>query len=282
MPASPWWFPRPAPAACGTSANGSSRWRPGDSVEAAFLGGVALDRLGAKRIAIYFANNAVRRGCPPRLAPVHGRAGTGRWSTRCPFVIGADLPTLVEASLRRSHPDLAILVGRQVEVARIAALIYEQDPAIRLLAADGALDQLPALIETAGAAADSLYLTSFWLPDTTDSLQRDFIQPVPPRHPGREPISFEAMRYDAVMILAEAIREVGPDRAAIRDWLRSLGGSRPAYRGVTGDITFRSGARHRLYLVRLRDGAPVAVPGLGGLAMTHAGSRGPPPLAPSP
>jgi branched-chain amino acid transport system substrate-binding protein len=234
---------------------------PGDSVEAEFLGHVALDRMHASRLAIYFADNPYGSGIRWEMRAYLARRGVSLVD-QVPFVDGADLPTLVEASLARSHPDLVVLVGRQVEVARLAALIYDHDPSIHLLAADGALDQVASLIVTAGAASDSLFLTSFWVPDTTDSLQRAFISQYR-LDSGREPLSFDAMRYDAIMVLAEAIREVGPDRAAIRDWLWSLGGSRPAYRGVTGDISFRPGARHHLYLVRLQDGAPVVVPDSG-------------------
>ena len=144
----------------------------------------------------------------------------------------------------------------------MAALLFDLDPSIRLLAADGAYDQLAELISEAGPAADSLYLTTFWVADTTVPVQREFIR----RYrldTGRDPTAFEAMRYDAVMVLAQAIREVGPDRAAVRDWLHSLGGSRPPYAGVTGDISFRRDARRALLLVRLRDGVPVTVPEAG-------------------
>jgi branched-chain amino acid transport system substrate-binding protein len=234
---------------------------PDDSIEGAFLGQVAVERLGASRIAVYFVNSAYGTGIRSELH--RWLASRGRTPVdEVPYVEEADLGTLVEASLARSRPDLAVLVGRQQEVSRLAALIYDRDPSIRLLAADGAFDQLTELVETAGVAADSLYLTTFWLPDTTIPIQRDFLR----RYrldSGREPVAFEAMRYDAIMVLAQAIREVGPDRVAIRDWLRSLGGSRPPYQGVTGDISFRRGARHTLLLVRLVDGVPVLVAGTG-------------------
>lgn len=231
---------------------------PDDSVEAAFLGEVAVGLLKASRIAVYFVNTAYGAGI---------RAELRRWLTardlapvdEVPYVIGADLQTLVEASLLRSHPDLVVLVGRRAEVARMAALVHEFDPAIKLLAADGAYDQLADLIAVAGAAADSLYLTTFWVADTTNPMQRDFARRYR-LETGREPVAFEAMRYDAIMVLAQAIREVGPDRVAVRDWLHSLGDTRPAYQGVSGEISFRRGVRRNLLLVRLRDGVPVTVP----------------------
>jgi len=234
---------------------------PTDSVEAAFLGEVAVDGLQASRIAVYFINTAYGTGIRSELR---------QWlATRdlqpvdeVPYVVGADLETLLEASLKRSKPDLAVLVGRRVEVAQMATIIFAHDPSIRLLAADGAYDQLAELLAAAGPAADSLYLTSFWVPDTTVAVQRDFIRRYR-LETGREPTAFEAMRYDAVMVLAQAIRQVGPDRVAVRDWLHSLGGSRSPYAGVTGDISFRPGARRNLMLVRFRNGQPVVVPEAG-------------------
>lgn len=234
---------------------------PTDSIEAAFLGETAVDGLKASRIAVYFVNTAYGTGIRAELR--RWLAGRGMAPVdEVPYVIGADLQTLVEASLQRGKPDLALLVGRRVEVAQMAALIFEHDPSIKLLAADGAYDQLAELIAAAGAAADSLYLTTFWVADTTVEVQREFIRRYR-LETGREPAAFEAMRFDALMVLAQAIREVGPDRAAVRDWLHSLGGERPPYQGVTGDISFRRGARRNLLLVRLHEGVPVTVPEAG-------------------
>jgi branched-chain amino acid transport system substrate-binding protein len=231
---------------------------PDDSIEAAFLGKAAVDRLKASRISIFFVNAAYGTGLRTELHKWLAARGLTPVD-EVPYVIGSDLQTLTEASLHRSRPDLVILVGRRIEVASLAALIYERDPSIRLLAADGAYDQAAELITAAGPAADSLYLTTFWVADTTVPIQRDFVRRYR-LETGRDPAAFEAMRYDALMVLAQAIREVGPDRAAIRDWLHSLGASRPAFKGVTGDISFRPGSRHNLVLVRLRDGVPVVLP----------------------
>jgi hypothetical protein len=58
------------------------------------------------------------------------------------------------------------------------------------------------------------------------------------------------MIYDAFMLLGQAVREAGPDRAAIRRWLESLGGSRPAWRGITGPISFHEERRHVIHVIR--------------------------------
>ncbi len=234
---------------------------PTDSMEAGFLGRMAVERLGARRITVFFINTAYGTGIRSELNDWLAARGITPID-EVPYVPGADFETLVEASLSRGRPDLVLFVGRQVDVARLASLVYERDPSIVLLAADGALDQPAELVEAAGPAADSLYFVTFWVADTTDPVQEDFIRRYR-LESGRDPTPFEAMRFDAVMVLAQAIRESGPDRERVRAWLASLGHGRPAYAGVTGDIVFARGARHNLYLVRLRDGRPVPVPGAG-------------------
>jgi ABC-type branched-subunit amino acid transport system substrate-binding protein len=59
------------------------------------------------------------------------------------------------------------------------------------------------------------------------------------RNAGRGEISDQTvLAYDAVTILAEAIRAVGPHRVAIRDWLVRLGSGAPAFEGLSGPIAF--------------------------------------------
>ena len=70
------------------------------------------------------------------------------------------------------------------------------------------------------------------------------------------------MNHDALMLLAHAVREVGPNRAAVRGYLESLGGTRPPYHGITGDITFQRPRTPPLVMTRLRGGRVVRVAGL--------------------
>jgi branched-chain amino acid transport system substrate-binding protein len=51
------------------------------------------------------------------------------------------------------------------------------------------------------------------------------------------PDAHAALAYDATQLLAQALRERGPDRRAIRDYLRSLN-PETAYAGLTGPTVF--------------------------------------------
>jgi branched-chain amino acid transport system substrate-binding protein len=55
----------------------------------------------------------------------------------------------------------------------------------------------------------------------------------------REPDSFAALAYDATRLVAEAARQAGPERQAIRDHLAGVGrDGEAAFAGVTGTIRF--------------------------------------------
>jgi hypothetical protein len=85
-----------------------------------------------------------------------------------------------------------------------------------------------------------LHVVAFWDPESTDpelvALRRRFVRLI-----GREPDGAEVMRHEALMVLAEAVAEVGPRRDRIREFLASLGGSRPPVDGPTGPISFGTG-----------------------------------------
>jgi len=78
---------------------------------------------------------------------------------------------------------------------------------------------------------------------------------------GRDPGPDDAMNHDALILMAHAVRAVGPDRAALRRYLESLGRSRPPYHGVTGDITFLPDRAPRLVMAQVHHGRLVRVPG---------------------
>jgi ABC-type branched-subunit amino acid transport system substrate-binding protein len=74
------------------------------------------------------------------------------------------------------------------------------------------------------------------------------------RMTGHIPTAGDAMEYDAFMLLRAAIMEVGANREAVRNWLASLGRTRPAWQGVTGPISFD---RPRAGILRMFTPVPV-------------------------
>jgi branched-chain amino acid transport system substrate-binding protein len=232
---------------------------PDDSTEGALIGRFTAERLGARRVLLFFTNDeygvGLRDGVLAELAArdivVLDKVGVDPSS---------DIPTLFEASLRRGIPDVIVVAGRHTETGRVARAAFGRVPRLRVVAGDGAL-LLPALADLAGPAADSIYVVAFWLADAPDSMSRAFIERYR-RVAGHDPSPDDPMNHDALMLLAHAVRTVGPDRAAVRGYLESLGGTRPPYRGITGDITFRRARTLPLVMARLRGGRVVSVGGV--------------------
>jgi len=224
---------------------------PNDSIEGALIGRFTAERLGARRVALFFTNDEYGVGLRDGVVAELARRGIAVLSQ-----VGvdprSDIPTLVAATLRRDAPDAFIMAARTVETGRVARAAYGRVPRLRVVAGDGAVD-VPNLVALAGPAADSIYVVAFWLADPPDSMSRAFVERFH-RITGRDPGPDEAMNHDALMLLAHAARTAGPDRAALRRYLEALGRSRPPYRGVTGDITFLPERPTRLVMARLRGG----------------------------
>jgi branched-chain amino acid transport system substrate-binding protein len=231
---------------------------PDDSVEGAFIAAFVAEGLRASRVTIFYENDeygtGLRDGAVAALAQ-HGVAVLDR----VPVDQTSDFRTLVAASLTRGVPDVVVVAGRQLEAGSIARAMRERGVPRAVVAGDGAL-VLPLLTRAAGPAADSLYAVAFWMPDAPDSLSRAFVERYR-RVAGEPPQSVDAMTHDALMLIADAVRVVGPSRAAIRRYLRELGASRPPYLGVTGPISFGPAAHPRLVMAHVVGGQPHRVVG---------------------
>ena len=232
------------------------RLAPDDSTEGVLIGRFTAERLGARRVLLFFTNDeygvGLRDGVLAELAErdvaVLDKVGVDPSS---------DIPTLFEASLRRGVPDVIVVAGRHTETGRVARSAFGRVPRLRVVAGDGAL-LLPILPDLAGPAADSIYVVAFWLPDAPDSMSRAFVARFQ-RVTGHDPAPDDAMNHDALLLLAHAVREVGPDRMAVRGYLESLGGTRPAYHGIIGEITFMGARKPPLVMTRLQGGRVVRV-----------------------
>lgn len=152
------------------------------------------------------------------------------------------------AALRRGTPDVIVLALRNPESECLIAEAERLAPNARFVGGDGTVFT-QAFLNDAGWAASRVYTVAFWDPLTQDSAARAFAERFR-AVAGTPPSYVEGLTYDAVMLLATAIRTVGPDRRAVRRYLESLGRQRAPYRGVTGEIDFRTPRASRLTMLR--------------------------------
>jgi len=171
------------------------------------------------------------------------------------IVAEADLSHRVAESLRRAAADVVVVAARSPEALAITRAVHARRPDARVVAGDGVpLDA--AFIRSAGPAAATVYAVAWWSPDLPDPASRAFATAYR-RLRGAQPSPAEAMYYDAIMVAAQAVREAGPRREAVRRWLSELGTARPPYHGVTGPIAFDVDRPVNLLMTHVADGAVV-------------------------
>ena len=239
---------------------------PNDSVQGEFIGQFVAERLHAKAAAIMYVPDEYGVGLAAGSAVAMGNRGV-KITTRLPVrpnqLCQPHAPRnpyddVVTDALAYGIPDVLVLATRTPESPCIARSVRERAPATRFVAGDGVLVQ-NAFLELIGTAADSMYLVAFWHRDRPDSASRAFVERFR-KIVKREPRHDDAMFYDAVMLVGQAIREGGTSRAAVAEYLSQLGRERPPYRGITGPIAFTPGAPRPLLMTRLHDGRPEPVP----------------------
>lgn len=228
-----------SPGATSPQLTGWSDWVfrvcPSDLQQADALADWAHEHLGLRRAEILYVNDAYGRGVVGAFAPAFEELG-GTIVGLDPYLpalleSGVPLEPYLERAIRRGMDALVIVgVGDEViDILRTArSLGYRGD----VLGTDGLMG-----IVQAGSAAEGVYVAAGFLSDRPTEAAREFVRRYVERFDAA-PRDGSAHAYDAVMIIARAIREVGIDRRAIRDYVAGIGTASPAFEGVTGTIRF--------------------------------------------
>ena len=115
-----------------------------------------------------------------------------------------------------------------------------------------------SIVLEGGKDVEGLLTSTYFHPDAPATRIKEFTGQFEREFGRLRPSHREANAYDSLMLVAQAIREVGYDRKKITNYFRQLGGDRnsPAFPGVSGD--FAPGRRLDLrqpYLVQIRSGS---------------------------
>lgn len=139
------------------------------------------------------------------------------------------------AALAHQRPEMLAWLGRVGYFALVAAPLRAALPSLRIVASDGfGGPEVDADPRGLFAGVRHARLTDMGRADTL--LQR--VRRQYRTEAGADMSDEAALSYDAVLLLAEAVRAAGPDRPAIRDWMARVGRTSPAFTGVTGPIVF--------------------------------------------
>jgi branched-chain amino acid transport system substrate-binding protein len=230
---------------------------PDEQAEGEFIAAFVVDRLGARRVTLVHLladeygiglRDGVLAGLRKRGVEPVDQAG---------ILADSDAIAIVAASLARATPDAVVVAARNRETRPIVEAFHARVPGMRIIAGDGVVLS-SGYARALGTSASSLYAAAFWHPDLPSEVSRGFVARCRAAL-GFTPSEASAMFYDGFMVLAEAVKEVGPRREAIRQYLTALGGSRPPFSGVTGPICFGATRRTNLVMTGMPSGVPVIV-----------------------
>ncbi len=219
-----------------------------DDVQAAQMAEYAINSLGLRRFAILHANNDY--GVALRRAFEAGVQANGGQVVAVESYLDGDSNFSAQlTNIARQNPEALYIGGYYTEAAKIAQQAALQGLNVRLMGADG-FDS-PELISLGGAAVEGALFTSGFYNATEDPLAAEFVRKYEAAY-GMKPDMFAANAYDSARIILEAIQAVGPNRAAVRDWIANV----QDFPGVTGVTTFADNgdAVKPLYILRVENG----------------------------
>lgn len=230
---------------------------PDDSVEGEFIAGYLTRALRVHRVILFYENDEFGQGLRESVVAALARNGVTIGS-EIAVSVESDFEPLLAAALRDGRPDAIVMAARERAAGTVAGLAARLAPGVPVVASDGALvpDHLAYF---AGPAVSNIRVVAFWVPDSTDARQRRFIRIFHART-GHSPEANDAMIQDGIALLRAAVRTVGPDRTAVREWLTSLGRERPPFSGLVGPISFGARRAAALHMVRLVAGRIIVEP----------------------
>lgn len=207
-----------------------------DALQGRLLARFARERLGAATAAICVN---VQSDYSMALAGFFARAfesAGGRIVRQADYKTRTTDFRDILTEIKGLSPDLVFVPG----YAGDSSLILRQARAMGLtanfLGGDGWGPEMP---DIAGPAVEGAVYATHWHPDAANPRNRDFLARYQAQY-GRLPRDQgdAALAYDAIMVLAEAVRRAGSaDRAAIRAVLAGL----KDHKGVTGTVSFGPG-----------------------------------------
>lgn len=213
----------------------AGRWifrvAPSDAATSEGLARFALRHLGDRAVMLY-ANDAFGRGLREAFGAAYV-AGGGELVREYPYIEWdtEDFALYLEAA-RPARPDLIFVAGLDHGGGRIVRQARRLGIEAPILGGDGLLGLVGR-----DPIYDGTYVLVHYHPDAPGQANREFVEAYRAAY-GDAPDAYAALAYDAVRLVTQAMREVGPDRARIRDYLEEVGSERPAFVGVSGAIAF--------------------------------------------
>ncbi|HEU0012158.1 MAG TPA: ABC transporter substrate-binding protein [Longimicrobium sp.] len=200
----------------------------------------AAQQLGKRRAAVLYVNDDYGQGVRQTFEQAFRRLG-GSVVSADPYLnpvleTGTELDPYIMRAIARGAD--ALVIGGQA------------DGGVKIIAAARRLGYTGPILGSDGMTgakdspvAEGLFVSSAFLPDRPNPRSQAFVTAYRRENNNELPDHRGAMAYDVIYLLAQALREAGTDRQALRDYIASIGmeGGRPRFEeAVSGTIAFNA------------------------------------------
>lgn len=223
-----------------------------DSVGAPLTVDYVVKKYGFKKVALLFSNNNdYSVGLKKIWADALGKSSGVQIVGEVSYSDGdADFSAQV-TSLKNLKPDAIFFSGVAAEGGLILRQAKQQGLNAPLISGDGVLDD--TLFKLAGDAANGAILYTGYSPENPADYAQKFVTDFKAKY-NKEPQINSAQGYDAMKIIAEAIKKAGP---VDKDGIRKAIASTKDFTGVSGTTTFNEkdgNAVKPAFLLQIADG----------------------------
>ena len=197
-----------------------------DAFQGDFLARWMVKDEGYKKIAVLYENDDYGLGLKDVMTkqiPAYGGELVGVES----YYLGETKDfTPYITKLRALKPDALFIGGLYTEAALIAKQAADVGWTPPLFGVDGLYST--ALIDLGGKAVEGIRVAGFFHPALADPIVQQFVKDFQDKYK-KEPSTYAAFGYDALLVLATAIEKGGADRESIKKYLAVI-----KLKGVTG------------------------------------------------
>jgi branched-chain amino acid transport system substrate-binding protein len=211
----------------------------------------AMDELHAKRVAVLSSvSNAYSLGLAKAFRETFTAAG-GRIATEKSFSEGDKDFRAQLTAVKAENVDAVFVPSYYTEAALIVRQARDLGITVPFFGGDGWEDE--QLLKIGGEAMNGCFYSTHFSAENTAPEVREFVAKYEKRWGGEQPGAFSALGYDAVYVLADAIKRAGTTgEPALRDALAAT----KNVHGVTGITTLDKdrNASKAATIIAIRDG----------------------------
>lgn len=208
---------------------------PSDLAEAGSAAHYAWDKLKAQRAAVLFVNNDYGIGLKEKFSATYTGLG-GQVVSAESFEVDADDYRTLLLKLKGVDPQAIYLAGNPKEMGRCIKQLREQGIAVPVISCTGFLQTDCLTLAGQGAEGVIVPTPSYDPKDTRSEVAKRFYAAFTAKYKN-DPTMVNANGYDAIHLIAEAIRTQGNDGSKIAAFIRN----KKDYPGAAGAVSFTDG-----------------------------------------